>query len=93
MSADPNKQWRIDNAHHLKGTRLRFLHYTRWSETWDHDHCSGCMVRFAEFEVEGEEVQHDGFATCEDYKHGARYAWVCRTCFEDLKEEMGWIEA
>ena len=88
MTVDPDKQWRIDNANNLRGLRLQFRRYTRWSETWDHDHCEACGVKFAEFD--GEDIQHEGYASCDDYKHGACYAWVCSDCFNDLKDDMGW---
>jgi hypothetical protein len=42
MSVNENKKWRIDNASHLKGVRLQLRRYTRWSESWDHDHCAAC---------------------------------------------------
>jgi len=88
VTTDPNKQWRIDNSDHLKGLRLQFRHYTRWSESWDHDHCAGCWAKFAEFN--GEDIQHQGYATCDDYPKGACYEWICITCFEDLKDDMQW---
>jgi hypothetical protein len=85
---DPDKQWRIDNAARLKGQRLAFHRYTQPSETWDHDHCAACWVKFAEFE--GPDILHHGFATGADYQHGALYEWVCETCFKDLKHDMQW---
>lgn len=86
-----DKQWRIDNASHLKGLRLQFLRYARWSDSWDHDHCAGCWAKFAE--VEGPDIQQEGYATRDDYPKGACYEWVCQTCFDDLKDEMGWSAA
>jgi len=86
--ASADKQWRIDNASHLKGLRLQFCRYKRWSESWDHDHCAACWAKFAEFE--GLDVQHEGYATCSDYSKGAKYDWVCQTCFDDLKDDMQW---
>jgi hypothetical protein len=85
---DPNKQWRVDNARHLTGLRLEFRPYTRWSESWDHDHCAACWTKFAEFE--GADIQREGYATCDDYPKGACYEWVCSDCFNDLKDEMKW---
>jgi hypothetical protein len=85
-------QWRLDFAQHLQGVTLRYQKYQRWSASWDHDHCAACWVTLAEFD--GKDVQREGYATCEDYAHGARrgarYDWVCRDCFEDLKEFTGW---
>ncbi len=91
MRTDENKQWRIDNAAHLKGLRLQFLAYTRWSEDWDHDHCAACWTKFAE--LDGPDIQHEGYATCDDYPRGARYDWVCKTCFEDLNDDLHWTVA
>jgi hypothetical protein len=83
--------WRLDNARHLRGLALLRRPYMKWSESWDHDHCAACWAKFAEFEGEG--IQHEGYATPPGY-HGERegYDWVCITCFDDLKNEMGWTE-
>jgi hypothetical protein len=89
MNAENPKEWRIENARHLRGIRLQFRHYARRSEDWDHDHCSACWAKFAEFD--GPDIRHDGYATCDDYKHGACYEWVCRECFDALKADLGWI--
>lgn len=82
--------WRVENAKWLRGLGLRRKKYKKWSGQWNHDHCAGCWARFAEFD--GPEIQHEGYATCDDYKNGADYDWVCLQCFSDLKEEMGWTE-
>jgi hypothetical protein len=74
----------------LQGVLFRRKRYTRFSESWDHDHCAACWATFAE--VDGLDIQHEGYATCEDYKHGADYDWVCLSCFADLRDAMGWIE-
>jgi hypothetical protein len=78
VSPDNPKQWRIENACHLKGVRR----YARWSETWNHDHREGCWAKFAEFD--GPNIQHEGYATRNSYH------WVCRECFEDLKDNLEW---
>jgi hypothetical protein len=88
MMAKPDKQWRIESARRLKGLKLRFRRYTRWNESWDHDHCAACWTKFAEFE--GPDIQHEGYATEDDYPEGACYEWVCKTCFSDLKDDMQW---
>jgi hypothetical protein len=88
VNTENPKQWRIENANHLKGVRLQLRRYTRRSETWDHDHCSACWAKFAEFD--GPEIQHEGYATWRDYRLGAGYEWVCRKCFDDLKDDLGW---
>lgn len=86
--SDVANQWRVDNARHLAGARLHRRGYTRYSETWDHDHCAACFTKFAEFD--GPDIQHIGYATGDDYKFGANYEWVCPKCFSDLKPALGW---
>ena len=86
---NPDKQWRIDNAEHLRGVRLKLQTYAQWRDDWDHDHCAGCWAKFAEFE--GPDILHQGYATTSDYPKGARYAWVCKQCVTDLRKDMGWI--
>ena len=80
-------QWRLDFAKGLEGVALQYQKYKPRSASWDHDHCAACWAKFAEFD--GPDIQHVGYATCEDYKHGARYDWVCGDCFNDLKDFMG----
>jgi hypothetical protein len=86
MTAD----WRLENAKGFEGVRFRRKQYKRWSETWTHDHCIGCWAEFAE--EDGPEIQHEGYATCEDWKHGADYDWVCLSCFAALCDAMEWTE-
>jgi hypothetical protein len=88
VTSDPDKQWRIDNARRLVGMRLQFRRYIQRSESWDHDHCAACWTKFAE--LDGADIQHEGYATCDDYPKGACYEWVCSACFADLKDEMNW---
>ena len=90
QSEDPN-QWRIENARRLQGLTLHFRRYTRWSESWDHDHCVACWAKFAEFD--GPEILHEGYATGPDYVHGENYAWVCPRCFYDLQRALEWRAA
>ncbi len=76
LTGEIEKGWRRENARHLKDVGLRFQRYSRRSESWDHDHCAACGVKFAE--IDGPDVQHEGYATCEDYPKGAHYEWVLR---------------
>ena len=93
--ASDDKQWRKENASaHLKGQRFRFKRYTRYREDWDHDHCAACWAKFAEpGHIDEPDIQHEGYATTEEYKLGADYAWVCVQCFSDLKDDLGWVVA
>jgi hypothetical protein len=84
------KDWRIDFAEGLRGQPLRHQLWRRWSDKWDHDHCTACNAEFAEFD--GPDIQKVGFATTESYKHGAQYDWICEKCFAELKQELGWYE-
>ncbi len=82
--------WRLSFCGSLKGMRFRRKPYRRWSETWDHDHCAACWAEFSE--SDGPNIQHEGYASCEDAKHKADYDWVCVPCFNDLREIMDWSE-
>jgi hypothetical protein len=88
VTEEDKDQWRLDSARRLKGTHLQFRRYSRWSESWDHDHCAACGAKFAESDEPG--LQREGYTTCDDYPLGARYEWVCTTCFEELKDRMQW---
>jgi hypothetical protein len=83
--------WRTDNARHLSGQPLLRQPYRKLSTRWDHDHCAGCLAKFAE--LDGPDIQRGGYATTDKYLHGARYEWVCIRCFTDLQTDLGWTEA
>ncbi len=53
----------------------------------------GCWAKFAERELDLEPIEREGYMIAADYQHGARYEWVCPTCFADFREAMGWTEA
>jgi hypothetical protein len=82
--------WRLDQVQHLHGQKLVRLRYKRYSETWDHDHCSACNAKF--FEQDGAGTQPEGYTTGPDYSKGREYEWVCVRCFDELKDEMSWSE-
>lgn len=88
MTEESPNQWKIDNARLLRGYTLYFQPYSRWSDEWEHDHCTACWAKFAEFD--GPEILHEGYATGEDYPKGARYAWICPSCFAELADVLGW---
>ena len=88
MIAGTDRSWRIDNARHLKGLRFQLRRYTRPSESWDHDHCAACWAKFAE--LAGPAIQCEGYATCDDYRYGPGYEWICQARFADLKNDMDW---
>lgn len=80
--------WRAQNAWNLRRLTLHFSEWTRAKPDWDHDHCAGCWAKFADFDAP--DIQRAGYTTGDDYRHGARYEWVCEECFRELKDVMGW---
>jgi len=76
-------EWRLHGQEkYLKGVTLYWRTYTRYSDTWDHDHCAFC---WAEFMVEDySDVLHEGYTTEENYH------WICKQCFEDFKDMFAW---
>ncbi|WP_420968017.1 hypothetical protein [Bradyrhizobium sp. B120] len=88
MAVASDREWRIASARHLEGLKLQFRRYARWNKSWDHDHCAACGAKFAE--LDGPEIQHEGYATREDYPKGACYEWICKDCFDDLKDYLQW---
>jgi hypothetical protein len=76
--------WRIDNARWTRGAILHFRAYTRYSETWDHDHCEACWDTF--METGSPDILTEGYVADDN-------RWICAQCFEELKEEMGWTLA
>src|SRR3954466_3171749 len=79
--------WRLDQVQHLHGQKLVRLRYKRYSETWDHDHCSACNAKF--FEQDGAGTQPEGYTTGPDYSKGREYEWVCVRCFDERKNGRG----
>lgn len=84
----PENDWRLLNAKLLIGQKFRWKHYTKPRPDWDHDHCTGCWAKFAEFE--GHKILREGYAVTGACEKGADYEWVCAACFEALKDQLGW---
>ena len=84
----PKHDWRIDLVENLRGEKLQWKKYRRYSENWDHDHCGACGAKFAE--IPGYKILNEGYATTDAYPMGAEYEWVCKTCFDDLHDELEW---
>ncbi len=63
----------------LKGRHLVLKSY-RSRPGWDHDHCEYCSQKFAE----------NGGGLREGYVTDDGLHWICRGCFEDFVDEMGW---
>jgi len=73
--------WRLQGQdEYLMAVKLYYRQYKKYSERWDHDHCSFCWAKFSEYEGD----LHEGYCTLDHYH------WVCSKCFEDFKEMFCW---
>jgi hypothetical protein len=44
-----DNDWRLGVQHdYLIGVSVRFKRYSKWSESWEHDHCSFCWAKLME---------------------------------------------
>ena len=80
VSNDEN-DWRFRwQDEYLMNVPLKFVPYTRWSESWDHDHCEFCWATFSEYDGD----LHEGYNTLD----GKR--WICERCFNDFNHMFNW---
>ena len=70
---------------------MHWIKYYQLGEHWDHDHCAACGTMFCLHEKC--DSQKEGYAVTEDYQLGEDYEWVCRSCFEELKDILDWKNA
>ena len=90
------KDWRYQHLQtqpYLLGVRWQMKTYRAPRADWDHDHCVGCWAKFMEHDSPAEPIEHEGYATTADYLKGAEFEWVCKKCFADFSEPMGWTLA
>ena len=87
--------WRLNagNAKLFRGAVFAEKRYVRWSPEWDHDHCAFCWEPFAQEGTDADrpDTHHEGFSTAgppNDPKDD--YYWVCRRCFADFRDHLGW---
>ena len=72
--------WRLSGQErYLSRAVLIKAVFKKHSEIDDHTHCIFCWDKFSE----RAEDLHVG------YTNG--YHWICETCFNDFKEQFGWI--
>lgn len=100
MSVEKNDWRRMGQESFLRpGTRFVLKRYRAYSETWEHDHCAMCTVKFmdpssaAAMASPMSDVAVEGYATTSEFERGADYEWVCCNCFADFGEEFGWLTA
>jgi hypothetical protein len=87
--------WRLTPANETLFLPAKFVRkpYTRWSSTWEHDHCSFCMREFAERGAATHEpgTVHEGYSTAgPPASPKDNYYWVCADCFGEFRERLGW---
>jgi hypothetical protein len=86
--------WRLSGNEGLfRGAVFSRKAYRRWSPEWDHDHCPFCWTSFSEADSAGEleGALREGYSTAgppADPRDD--YYWVCPSCFDDLREHLGW---
>ena len=74
--------WRLQGQQRfLLNASLAKRRYCPRSRDWDHDHCAFCWAKFSE---SPEDLQ-TGYCTLD------KYHWVCPQCYEDFKEQFGWV--
>ncbi len=89
------KDWRLQHLEtqpYLRGVTFVRKPYKAPRLGWEHDHCVACWATFAEPEIKGPDIIHDGYATTADFVRGADYDWVCSECFELFRDPMDWKE-
>jgi hypothetical protein len=83
MISRTDRHWRIDNASRLKGPPLAAAPIRSPERELGSSSSRGLLAKFAE--IEGIDIQQEGYTTGDDYPHGACYEWICRACFSDLR--------
>ena len=80
------EDWRLTNQEkYLTGKKLYRLKFTRYSDTWDHEHCDFCFAKFSDYDGD----LHEGY--CTEPANTATAKWICPECYADFKERFGWI--
>jgi len=76
-SGDQGKS--MENAY-LYGKELLYKKYEPYNETWDHDHCAFCWLKFSLSEKD----EHYGYVTTDNYH------WICKRCFQEYMPRYKW---
>lgn len=73
--------WRLQGQEeYLKGKKLYYKKYKKYSERWEHEHCEFCSEKISEYKGDL------NYAYCtKDEKY-----WICEECFNDFKELFKW---
>lgn len=77
--------WRLDTPHdELRGLAFSWQRWGNPDGDWDHDHCEFCWTKFGPPGMS--DSQPSGYATVD------RSVWVCKTCFDDFREQFDLLE-
>lgn len=77
----------------LRGHRFTFCEYEE-EYNGDHDHCYVCWAKIAAYYWPG--LLHEGYMTRSDIPIAPgiyQPRWVCKQCFDDLRETLQWKAA
>jgi len=75
---------RMGQEQGLMGIELQFVErYVPYSEEWEHEHCEFCGTKISQYDGD----LHEGYCSTDEKKSH----WICKTCFNDFKEEFKWM--
>ena len=82
------EDWRLTGQElYLAGRPMRFARWTAYRPGWGHDHCDFCWAEISD-DVSGHAAFNEAWVTADD-----DYTWVCAKCFDDFREQFGWVVA
>lgn len=79
--AAPDDWRRTGQEQFLLRAQLKRGPWRQYRPGWDHDHCEFCFATFSA--VDGD--LKSGYTTLDEYR------WICESCFEDFREEFGFV--
>jgi hypothetical protein len=80
--------WENSGNDRYIGARLKWKDYDPGADPSEHNHCWVCWKTFSLLDGDAERT---GFAVVDDPKFGDDYNWVCKSCFDDLKDLFNWV--
>ncbi len=85
--ASPDDWRRTGQERDLANCVFTWREYRAPNERWDHDHCEFCWEKF----MVGPNAPPDALAAGYRTEARGQERWVCPKCFEDFREEFGFI--
>ena len=82
---------------YLQGAALVWKRYRAPGETWEHDHCEFCSVKFMDPDFseahrrqieEHHDVLTEGYTTTSEHKRGAEYHWGLQAVLQGLRRSI-----